>query len=257
LSADWYWEQDDEFRFAFVSDDATKRSGFPGPRSLGLTRWEHPGIDLNSADWAAHQAACRAHQPFREFTYRRTGVDGSLRWVSVSGEPFFDGQSRFKGYRGIGSDITARKRIEQQITRTKDLYAALSKTNQAIIQIREPNALCQEVCRIAVEYGHFCLVWIGLLDEDTGWVQPLAVEGPASEGYPPIRVSIDPTVPEGQGFSGAALRQGKHSCSQRLFRACSCRPMGHTGASCGGQITRNLSFAKQRTLCWRAQFTRR
>src|SRR5207342_2539433 len=91
------------------------------------------------------------------------------------------------------------------------------KTNQAIIQIRQPDALCREICRVAVEYGHFCLVWIGLLDMDTGWVQPLAVEGPANRGYPPIRVSIDPTTPEGQGFSGAALRDGNHYVVNDFF----------------------------------------
>jgi CRP-like cAMP-binding protein len=35
-----------------------------------------------------------------------------MRWVSVSGEPVFDAQDRFKGYRGIMRDITLRKRSE-------------------------------------------------------------------------------------------------------------------------------------------------
>jgi PAS domain S-box-containing protein len=87
LSADWYWEQDEEFRFTFVSDDATKRSGFPGSRSLGFTRWDHPGIDLDSTDWAAHGRHATRTKP-SEFIYRRTGLDGSPRWVSVRESQF-------------------------------------------------------------------------------------------------------------------------------------------------------------------------
>src|SRR5262249_49115888 len=35
-------------------------------------------------------------------------------------------------------------------------------------------------------------------------------QGPASEGYPPFRVSIDPKFPEGRGFGAAAVREGRH-----------------------------------------------
>lgn len=217
LSADWYWEQDADLRFSFISAGAARSSGVPGVHSIGYTRWGHPGVDLTSADWAAHEATCRARLPFRDFDYRRTAMDGTVHWVSVSGEPIYDATGRFVGYRGIGTDVTARKRIEQQVTRTKDFYAALSHTNEAIIQLRDPDALCREVCRVAVEYGHFCLVWIGLLDEQTGWVKPVTVEGPGSVGYPEIRVSIDPTIPEGQGFAGAAMREGREYIVNDFF----------------------------------------
>jgi diguanylate cyclase (GGDEF)-like protein/PAS domain S-box-containing protein len=49
-----------------------------------------------------------------------------------------------------------------------------------------------------------------LLDLESGWVRILALRGPASEGYPAIRVSIDPQVDEGRGFAAAALREGRY-----------------------------------------------
>ncbi|MBI3527078.1 MAG: EAL domain-containing protein [Betaproteobacteria bacterium] len=209
LSSDWYWEQDDKLRFTFLSTGLFTRSGFADASALGRLRWEQPGIDLASADWESHKAACHAHEPFRDFAYRRTHEDGSACWIAISGEPVIDADGRFRGYRGVASDITHKKRTEQEITRRKDFYAALSHTNRALLHIREPEALFHEVCRGAVEYGHFCLVWIGLLDEQTGWVRQIATDGPASRGCPPIRVSVDPEIPEGRGFSGAVLREGK------------------------------------------------
>ena len=68
----------------------------------------------------------------------------------------------------------------------------------------------EEVCRVAVEYGHFCLVWIGLLDDTTGWVRTWRCMDRPAAGYPAIRVSIDPAIPEGRGFAAAALREGRH-----------------------------------------------
>jgi diguanylate cyclase (GGDEF)-like protein/PAS domain S-box-containing protein len=210
LSADWYWEQDEALRFTFISSEADSKSGWGASSGRGVTRWDHPGVDKSSADWEAHKATCEAHRPFRDFIYRPISEAGSARWLAISGEPVFDAGGQFKGYRGVGRDVTERKRAEQEIGRGRDFYAALSQTNRAIIHIHEPIALAKEVCRVAVEYGHFCLVWTGLLDETTGWLQALAIAGPASAGYPGIRVSINPDVPEGRGFSGAALREGKH-----------------------------------------------
>ncbi len=50
-----------------------------------------------------------AHVPFRNFELSRLGDDGSERFISISGDPVFDAAGAFKGYRGVGTDITERK----------------------------------------------------------------------------------------------------------------------------------------------------
>ncbi|MBI3529986.1 MAG: EAL domain-containing protein [Betaproteobacteria bacterium] len=209
LSADWYWEQDEQQRFTFLSAEADAKSNL-NMSTLGLTRREVPGIDLASADWDAHEKTCSARQPFRDFTYRRFTPDGAVHWIRTSGEPWFDSCGVFKGYRGVGSDITQQRRAEQEIVRLKDMYAALSQTNRAIVRIHEPEMLFDEVCRVAVEYGHFCLAWIGLVEEATGWIHPIAIRGPVSEVYKRMRVSVNPDIPEGRGFAGSAVRDNRH-----------------------------------------------
>ncbi len=124
LSADWYWEQDEEFRVTFLSQQANYKSRYSSPSGRGLTRWDHPGVD-RSADWEAHKATCLAHQPFRDFVYRRVDADGSARWLSISGEPVFDTEGRFKGYRGVGSDVTAAKKTQEALTLERNLLRAL------------------------------------------------------------------------------------------------------------------------------------
>ncbi|HEX7953352.1 MAG TPA: EAL domain-containing protein, partial [Burkholderiales bacterium] len=209
LSSDWYWEQDEQQRIMFLSAEAASKPVNVGVKTIGLKRRELEGIDLASADWDAHDETCRNQQPFRDFTYRRISPDGTAHWIRVSGEPLFDQDHRFKGYRGVATDVTLQRQSEQEIARLKDLYAALSHTNRAIIHIHEPKALFEEVCRVAVIHGHFCLAWVGLVGDD-GWIVPQAIEGPVSNVYQRLRVSIDPAIPEGRGFASCAVREDRY-----------------------------------------------
>ncbi|MFZ6766037.1 EAL domain-containing protein [Undibacterium sp. Di26W] len=56
--------------------------------------------------------------------------------------------------------------IEQAKTaRLSRIHAVLSGTNSAIVRIREPQALLEEACHIAVEQGGFGIAWIGIVND--------------------------------------------------------------------------------------------
>ena len=114
FSSDWYWEQDENFRFTANLRGFPERPGIRPDSYVGRTRWEMPCHGVADAQWEAHKAALFAHRPFYDFEYLRPSADGQFRWVSISGEPVFDAQGRFKGYRGIGKDITEHKQAQQQ-----------------------------------------------------------------------------------------------------------------------------------------------
>lgn len=120
LSSDWYWEQDTEFRFTSVSGDIVSRTGISSTEHLGRTRWELPALNVAPAQWAAHRAQLEARRPFRDFVLRRPDRDGREHWVSISGEPMFDAEGRFAGYRGVGRDVTDAVRAEQEILRLNE-----------------------------------------------------------------------------------------------------------------------------------------
>jgi len=117
LSSDWYWEQDADFRFTRF-DGALKAGGAKtSQESIGKTRWENGSLNMTEADWAAHRAVLEAHQVFRELEIRDRDADGNTYWISTSGAPIFDAHGVFKGYRGIGRNITERKEAEEKIER--------------------------------------------------------------------------------------------------------------------------------------------
>ncbi len=126
LSSDWYWEQDEQFRFVSQIGEEVRHPGTRPGRYVGLTRWEAHSASLTPQQWAAHRALLEAHQPFHDFEYERPGADGKMHWVSVSGRPVFDREGRFRGYRGVGKDITARKLADQALRESEERFRSLT-----------------------------------------------------------------------------------------------------------------------------------
>ena len=123
MASDWFWEQDDQFRFTHLSTGSPTQTHLHFAVPLGITRWELHGIDLTPEQWATHRAILDAHQPFRSFEYRIQAPTGEEYWYSVHGKPLFDASGQFIGYRGTGRDITERKRSEALIARQiNELY---------------------------------------------------------------------------------------------------------------------------------------
>ena len=112
LIADWYWEQDAEFRFTNVSTRRGEKGEADPFPFVGRRVWDQPALNLTDADWERHRAVLAWHQSFRDFEVQHVAENGRIVWVSLSGQATFDEVGVFKGYRGVGRDITAQKRAE-------------------------------------------------------------------------------------------------------------------------------------------------
>ncbi len=132
VSEGWFWEQDADLRFSFLSQpEYFDRIGVPPANIIGKTRDEwlalYPDVRA-SADWELVLSALRDRRAFRDFVYRAPDApDGEERWFRISGAPVFDAGGAFLGYRGVGSDVTqlylAKARAEEA-SRTKSMFLA-------------------------------------------------------------------------------------------------------------------------------------
>lgn len=125
MAVDWYWEMDREFRFTHVAEDRPGSLGLDLAASVGKTPWELEGLGLTDDELDAHRADLESHRPFQGMVARRTGADGRPRWVSISGEPRFDAQGNFRGYWGVGRDVTHEVAAEQTVHATETRYREL------------------------------------------------------------------------------------------------------------------------------------
>ena len=115
LSSDWYWEQNDEFRFVRLPGDLDQKTRSANEAHVGKTRWEMGALNLTEADWQAHRRVLQSHHEFHDFEMLRRGSDDKVHWTSVSGMPIFDTSGNFRGYRGVARDITEQKLAEENI----------------------------------------------------------------------------------------------------------------------------------------------
>jgi diguanylate cyclase (GGDEF)-like protein/PAS domain S-box-containing protein len=117
LSADWVWEADPELRYTYVSESIETSAGIAvaeliGQRCLGGEVFEAPGETALGCDFVAE-----GRRVFRDFISSYARADGAKRYIRISGEPVFDAEGRFTGYRGIGSDVTLVTEAERKIYR--------------------------------------------------------------------------------------------------------------------------------------------
>ena len=64
-------------------------------------------------------------EPFHDLEHIRQNNDGRLIWVSTNGVPLLDDRGAFLGYRGSDSDITARKRVEEDLRESEEKFRRL------------------------------------------------------------------------------------------------------------------------------------
>jgi diguanylate cyclase (GGDEF)-like protein/PAS domain S-box-containing protein len=205
LSADWYWEQDAEFRLTHMSSYVGDKSGLDPSVYLGRKRWEQPALNLTEADWERHRAQLERREPFRDFEIQRAASDGHSVWLSLSGEPVFDDRGRFKGYRGVGRDLTAQKRSEQLLRLEHRVTRSLAEA------ISPPADALREALRWICETEGWDCAEFWKVDEAAGvlrrlvhWVRPGV---PEAERF--IERSRDLAFGPGVGLVGSVWQSGE------------------------------------------------
>jgi PAS domain S-box-containing protein len=204
LSADVYWEQDEELRFtSFSTSRASHIERSYTDKLIGQTRWQIPYLNMTAADWAAHRAVLEARQPFRDLELCRYDEQECKIWVRVSGEPVFDAAGVFKGYQGIASDITERRRaeelreLEHAVTRiladTESASAALQSAIRAVCETEGWD--CGRFFRVDEQAKLLCF--------GEGW----GIADPAVQRF--LERSRELVYRPGAGMSGLAWQRGE------------------------------------------------
>jgi len=134
-ASDWFWESDDQGRFAYVSDRVRDASGLDPSWFKGRSFAELIDLEHDPEHAALFLADLEDRRPFREFIFRMDLGRGRFRWIKASGKPLFDLDEVFLGYRGTASDITLAREAESRAA------AAQLRLLRAIESVSEAFAL--------------------------------------------------------------------------------------------------------------------
>jgi diguanylate cyclase (GGDEF)-like protein/PAS domain S-box-containing protein len=230
LSWDTYWEQDDQYRFTTSSETGPGWIVTGRRDAVGKRRWDFHYLNMTDADWAAHVALLDARRPFRDMELCRLDDAGRKVWVNVSGEPVFDAGGAFTGYRGVGKDITERKRAEQMQTLEHMISRCLATADSVSAALK---AAIRAICDTeGWECGRYLRV-----DEQAGLLRSFefwSVSGPEIERY--VDDSRRMVYGRGVGLVGEVWQSGAPlwipdiTQDERMARKALAREAGMRGA---------------------------
>jgi PAS domain S-box-containing protein len=167
LASDWYWEQDEQFRFTSLHASVPGAEGAVRSSALGKTPWELPMLEMSPEVWAAHRAGLEAHQSFRDFEICRPGADGKRTYAAISGEPIFAEDGRYIGYRGVGRDITAAKLAASDADFRQRIESILLLMSSRFLKAQEHqvDSIIDDSLRAIGEFAEADRCFINRLDE--------------------------------------------------------------------------------------------
>ncbi|HYA42919.1 MAG TPA: PAS domain S-box protein [Syntrophobacteraceae bacterium] len=120
----------------FVSPGAVELTGYP----IGELKKKHRLSDLvleedRETIRSEMEIALAGRLPFR-LIYRIRAADGGIKWVWEQGLGIYSKSGQLTGIEGIVADITGRKRIEEALRRSEEVYKVLAEgTSEAIFMV--------------------------------------------------------------------------------------------------------------------------
>jgi PAS domain S-box-containing protein len=144
--------------------------------------------------------------------------DGSSFWASMNVQYKYDDDGQILGTEAFIRDITEHKSSDERIKRLYRLYNTLSQINQSVVRIKDKNELFKNICQICVEYGKFRMAWIGLIDQKTGLLQPVAHHG-HDDGYLKKIILNVHEKPNPKKATSVAIHKGEVVVNEDIKRA--------------------------------------
>lgn len=103
-----------------------------------------------------------------------------------------------------------RKQAEAGLKRLKNMYLALSESNEAIVRCSSEEELFPQICRYAVDFGGMIMAWIGRVNPETQNVEPVASYGEGIDFLRGVRIPVSlEESPLACGVTAASIRELK------------------------------------------------
>jgi len=111
VSEEWFWEIDAAGHIVHLTSGFERLTGKPVVEMRGKLLTDvgfFPQSDSSQGDWPGLARCIRKRQPLTDFLFRLI-LDETRPpvWMRISGAPFFHGDGRYAGYRGVGANVSA------------------------------------------------------------------------------------------------------------------------------------------------------
>jgi diguanylate cyclase (GGDEF)-like protein len=132
----WFWETNHLGTLSYVSQQLADDFHCSREELLGRQFTDLLSVDTSHGSGGEEHKTLGFHLsarfPFADVVVR-AATNEDVHW-SLSGNPIFDEQGRFMGFRGIGADLTEQRRTEQEISRLARFDSLTGLPNRAMMR---------------------------------------------------------------------------------------------------------------------------
>jgi len=133
-TSDWLFECDANGSLTYVSARFSEIVGKSPQEVKGLTLLDAAGADATQTGWVELYETMQERQPVvaRQLEVNRAGQ--TTHW-QISARPLFSGSEVFRGYRGVGRDITAEWETDRKLIEAKEAAEAASAAKSQFLAV--------------------------------------------------------------------------------------------------------------------------
>jgi len=124
-TSDLIWEVDANSIYTYVSPKIKDILGYEPEEIIGKSPFDLMPSDETERVGKIFQAAVESKKSLTWLENTNIHKDGGLIVLETSGEPIFNENGDLLGYRGIDRDITERKKAEQKLKESEEMYRNL------------------------------------------------------------------------------------------------------------------------------------
>lgn len=117
ISSDIVWEMDTNAVYTYISPKVRDILGYEPEEVIGKTAFEAFLLPEEAEGTASIFMSIAAELPLKGMEVVKKHKDGHPVFMEMNGVPIFDAEGKYQGYRGVGVDITQRKRAEEDLLR--------------------------------------------------------------------------------------------------------------------------------------------
>ncbi|MBW1849828.1 MAG: PAS domain S-box protein [Deltaproteobacteria bacterium] len=123
---DVIWEVNIDGIYTYVSPRVYHMLGYEPEELLGKTFFEHMPEEEAQRTYDLFMAQQAATMPLDLIEIKKLHKDGSLKFLQLSGKPFFNANGEVLGYRGLFRNVTERKRTNEALQKSESEFRRLS-----------------------------------------------------------------------------------------------------------------------------------
>lgn len=150
---------DFDWNYVYVNNALVKYSGYSRDELLGNSMIErYPGIEQTALFTSLKRCMDERIPAHIETDF--VFPDGSSTFFELSIQPIPEGIFI------LSVDRSEQKKAMEKLFKVNRLYSFISQINQNIVHVKDEEALFDNSCHIAINFGKFRMAWIGLFDKE-------------------------------------------------------------------------------------------